>query len=145
MSISDSALPAAAVCLSPWTDLEGTGGSHSDPDIHDPADFEVDPALFDEVVWPTLAHRVPGFEALRLVSSWAGHYDVNTLDANVILGPHPSVSNLLFANGFSGHGLQQSPAVGRALREAYAVYLAVSPQSVLVLAVVAGGMNETRF
>lgn len=30
------ALPAAAVCLSPWTDLVGTGGSHSDPGIHDP-------------------------------------------------------------------------------------------------------------
>lgn len=89
----------------------------ADPDIHDPKDFEVDHALFDEVVWPTLAHRVPGFEALRLVGSWAGHYDVNLLDANVIVGPHPAIDNLLFANGFSGHGLQQSPGVGRALAE----------------------------
>ena len=88
-----------------------------DPDILDRADFEVDHALFDEVVWPALAHRVPGFEALRLLSSWAGHYDVNLLDANVIVGPHPAVDNLLFANGFSGHGLQQSPGVGRALAE----------------------------
>jgi FAD-dependent oxidoreductase domain-containing protein 1 len=88
-----------------------------DPDILDPADFEVDHHLFDEVVWPALAHRVPGFEALRLLSSWAGHYDVNLLDANVIVGPHPALDNLLFANGFSGHGLQQSPGVGRALAE----------------------------
>lgn len=38
LSLRDAgeALPAAAVCLSPWTDLVGTGGSHSDPDIHDP-------------------------------------------------------------------------------------------------------------
>lgn len=88
-----------------------------DPDIADPSDFDVDHALWDDVVWPTLAQRVPGFEAARLLSSWAGHYDVNLLDANVIVGPHPEVDNLLFANGFSGHGLQQSPGVGRALAE----------------------------
>ena len=80
-------------------------------------DFDVDHALFDEILWPTLAERVPGFEAARVQSSWAGHYDVNTLDHNVILGAHPDVRNLLFANGFSGHGMQQSPAVGRALSE----------------------------
>lgn len=80
-------------------------------------DFDVQHALFDDTLWPALAHRVPGFEALRLVRSWAGHYDVNTLDHNLILGAHPQLSNLLFANGFSGHGLQQAPAVGRALAE----------------------------
>lgn len=80
-------------------------------------DFEVQHALFDDVLWPTLAARVPGFEALRMQRSWAGHYDMNTLDHNLILGSHPEVENLLFANGFSGHGMQQSPAVGRALSE----------------------------
>lgn len=89
----------------------------ADPDIEDLDDFAVDHALFDDVVWPTLARRVPAFEALRLVSSWAGHYDVNLFDANVIVGPHPELPNLLFANGFSGHGLQQAPAIGRALAE----------------------------
>jgi glycine/D-amino acid oxidase-like deaminating enzyme len=89
----------------------------ADPDIEDRLDFAVDHALFDDVVWPTLARRVPGFEAARLLSSWAGHYDVNLLDANVIVGPHPALPNLLFANGFSGHGLQQAPGVGRALAE----------------------------
>jgi monoterpene epsilon-lactone hydrolase len=29
-------LPAAGVCLSPWTDLEGTGTSHTDASIDDP-------------------------------------------------------------------------------------------------------------
>ena len=80
-------------------------------------DFEVQHHLFDEVLWPALAARVPQFEAARVRRAWAGHYDVNTLDHNVILGTHPEVDNLLFANGFSGHGLQQSPAVGRALSE----------------------------
>lgn len=87
---------------------------HDDPECFD---FEVQHQLFDEVLWPTLAARVPGFEAARVQRAWAGHYDVNTLDHNVILGAHPEVDNLLFANGFSGHGMQQSPAVGRALSE----------------------------
>jgi glycine/D-amino acid oxidase-like deaminating enzyme len=85
-----------------------------DPECHD---FEVPLAWWEERLWPALAQRVPGFEAARLLSAWAGHYDVNTLDANVILGAHPDAEGLLFANGFSGHGLQQSPAVGRALSE----------------------------
>jgi glycine/D-amino acid oxidase-like deaminating enzyme len=87
---------------------------HEDPECHD---FDVPADWFEKRLWPLLAARVPGFEAARLVSSWAGHYDMNLLDANVILGAHPAASNLLFANGFSGHGLQQSPAVGRALME----------------------------
>ena len=91
----------------------------SPPEDQDPEcfDFEVDHSLFDKVLWPTLAARVPGFEAARVQNAWAGHYDVNTLDHNVILGAHPEVDNLLFANGFSGHGMQQSAAVGRALSE----------------------------
>ena len=91
----------------------------SPPDDQDPEcfDFEVQHGLFDDVLWPTLAARVPGFEAARVQNAWAGHYDVNTLDHNVILGAHPEVDNLLFANGFSGHGMQQSAAVGRALSE----------------------------
>lgn len=89
------------------------------PEDQDPdaSDFEVDWPLWEEQLWPTLAARVPGFESARVLSAWAGHYDVNLLDHNVIVGPHPEIHNLLFANGFSGHGLQQSPAVGRAISE----------------------------
>lgn len=85
-----------------------------DPDT---LELEVDHALFEEIVWPALAHRVPAFEAVKVVSAWAGHYAVNTFDHNAILGPHPERPNLLLANGFSGHGLQHSPAVGRAIAE----------------------------
>ncbi len=83
----------------------------------DPTDFTVDHTLFEEKFWPLLAHRIPAFERIKLRNTWVGHYDFNTLDQNAILGPHPEVTNFLFANGFSGHGLQQSPAVGRGISE----------------------------
>jgi sarcosine oxidase len=85
-----------------------------DPDT---LDLASDRAPFESFVWPALAHRAPGFDQARLLDSWAGHYEVNTLDHNAIVGPHTVLRNLLFANGFSGHGLQQAPAVGRALAE----------------------------
>ncbi len=91
----------------------------SPDETNDPAscDYEVDYSLFDETIWPTLAHRVPVFESIKQVNAWAGHYAYNLLDQNAILGTHPQIDNLYFANGFSGHGLQQAPAVGRALSE----------------------------
>lgn len=80
-------------------------------------DFETDHAEFDDYIWPALWHRIPAFDALRVQQSWTGHYEYNTLDHNGIVGFHPRVTNFMFANGFSGHGLQQSPAVGRAVSE----------------------------
>lgn len=86
----------------------------ADPDC---LDLEVDHAWFEERIWPVLAARVPAFEAIKLTNAWAGHYAYNPFDQNAILGPHPDCPRFLLANGFSGHGLQQSPAVGRAIAE----------------------------
>lgn len=93
-------------------------GCAPDPDdASDPDDFHMDHAVWEDVIWPAVAARIPAFERLRVLHSWVGQYDYNTLDQNAVLGPAPGVPNLLFANGFSGHGFQQAPAVGRGLAE----------------------------
>ena len=80
-------------------------------------DFEPRYGEFEAAVWPALATRSPAFEAIKVVNQWAGHYDFNTLDHNLIVGRHPQVTNFIYANGFSGHGLQQGPAAGRGVAE----------------------------
>jgi glycine/D-amino acid oxidase-like deaminating enzyme len=105
------ARPEGAVYITGGAEDAATDG------LADPADFEPDWPLFEEVIWPVLAARIPAFEALKPGRAWAGHYDYNSLDQNAVIGPHPDVANFLFANGFSGHGLQQAPAVGKALAE----------------------------
>ncbi|WP_282182805.1 NAD(P)/FAD-dependent oxidoreductase [Aliiroseovarius marinus] len=82
-----------------------------------PDDFNMDHSIWETHVWPHVATRIPQFEALKIVTEWAGHYAYNTLDQNAILGPHPDLENFHFINGFSGHGLQQAPAMGRGLAE----------------------------
>lgn len=93
-------------------------GGHSDIDpAVDYDDFVMDFDIWESHVWPVLATRIPQFEAIKIQSEWAGHYAYNTFDHNAILGPHTEVSNFFFLNGFSGHGLQQSPAMGRGSAE----------------------------
>jgi glycine/D-amino acid oxidase-like deaminating enzyme len=114
-------LPLIVDTTGVWCRPEGQGfiaGGTPDPDPAVAADdFEPRHEEWEDLVWPALAARSPAFEACRLTGFWAGHYDVNTLDRNAVVGPHPQVGNFLFANGFSGHGLQQAPAVGRGLAE----------------------------
>ncbi len=93
-------------------------GCPADPD---PAvnydDFHMDHGRWENHVWPIIANRIPQFETIKVINEWAGHYAYNTFDQNAIMGPHTTVSNFIFLNGFSGHGLQQSPAMGRGTAE----------------------------
>ncbi|XP_039620019.1 FAD-dependent oxidoreductase domain-containing protein 1 [Polypterus senegalus] len=102
---------------------EGLGGNYlggqsptedGEPEV---SNLDVNYDFFTENVWPNLANRIPSFQNLKVKSAWAGYYDYNTFDQNAILGIHPLVNNLYFATGFSGHGIQQAPAVGRAIAE----------------------------
>lgn len=93
-------------------------GGHADHDpAVDPDDFNMDHGLWENHVWPAIANRIPQFDAIRVITEWVGHYAYNTLDQNAIVGPHPRLGNFLFVNGFSGHGLQQAPAMGRGIAE----------------------------
>jgi len=93
-------------------------GGHA---VIDPAvdydDFVMDFSLWESHIWPALVHRIPQFEAIKVQTEWAGHYAMNTFDQNAIMGPHTELGNFIFLNGFSGHGLQQSPAMGRGTAE----------------------------
>ena len=118
-------LPHCPLLIDPsgiWLRPEGPGfiTGFCPPEADDGDDLPLDAPdhqAFEDFVWPTLAERIPAFEALRLQRAWAGYYEMNLFDHNAIVGPHPACDNLIFANGFSGHGLQQSPAVGRGVAE----------------------------
>jgi len=99
------------------TDYYQAGGhSNIDPAVaYD--DFAMDDALWLDQIWPAMATRIPQFEAIKITNEWAGHYAYNTFDHNAIMGPHTEIENFYFLNGFSGHGLQQSPAMGRGTAE----------------------------
>ena len=121
-------LPACPLVIDPsgvWFRPDGASGRRflagapprqpwpGDPD--EPPLHAIDHTSFDEVIWPTLAQRVPALEALRVQSSWAGYYDMNHFDHNGLAGALPGWRNAYTACGFSGHGMQQAPAVGSAL------------------------------
>lgn len=94
-----------------------------DPDVaYD--DFAFDHSIWENKAWPAIATRVPQFEQLKLINEWVGHYAYNLLDQNALIGRADSLENFIFINGFSGHGLQQSPAMGRGVAEliAYGQY-----------------------
>jgi len=119
---SPALLPGCPLVIDPsgvWFRPEGRGFIAGAPPRQDDADEApldaIDHALFDDVIWPVLAARVPAFEALRVRSAWAGYYEMNSFDHNGLAGLLPGWRNVFSACGFSGHGMQHAPAVGSAL------------------------------
>lgn len=105
-----------------WIRPEGEGfiggiqpPAHRDPDAT--GDFEPDHDLLEDPFWPALAARIPALEELRVDRAWAGHYEVNALDHNGVIGWHDEIANLILATGFSGHGVMHAPATGRGVAE----------------------------
>jgi glycine/D-amino acid oxidase-like deaminating enzyme len=117
--------PLAPLLIDPsglWFRPEGDDGLFicGGPPLGDDADdlpLDPEPDLFEERLWPALAARVPGFESLRLQRAWAGYYEMNAFDHNGLVGALPECPNLLLACGFSGHGLQHAPGIGRGVAE----------------------------
>jgi glycine/D-amino acid oxidase-like deaminating enzyme len=115
-------LPGCPLVIDPtgfWFRPEGTrfiGGTTPTPDADD-LPLEPNLAEFDEALWAAFARRVPAFEALRIERAWAGYYEMNLWDHNALLGADPRVDGLLFATGFSGHGMQQAPGAGLGVAE----------------------------
>lgn len=94
-----------------------TGGPATPTHDADPFSLTIDYAQFDDVIWPTLAARIPAFEQLKLTRAWAGHYEMNTFDHNALIGWAPGCEGFMLVTGFSGHGMQHSPAAGRGAAE----------------------------
>lgn len=88
---------------------------NSDPD--EPPGFSQTPDLgYLGQVFADAAARLPALADAELRSTAAGLYEVSP-DHNAILGEIPGVPGFLVAGGFSGHGMQHAPAVGRAISE----------------------------
>lgn len=99
---------------------EGNGFTGGMPDwsVKGGWNWELSPTRFEDTVWPSLAHRIPAMETIKLERSWRGHYARNNLDYNAIIGPWAAnPHNLLIATGFSGHGIMHAPATGLAISE----------------------------
>jgi FAD-dependent oxidoreductase domain-containing protein 1 len=115
-------LPNCPLLIDPsgfWLRPEGRHylfGTTPEPD-RDDLPLEPNLAELDEAMWMRIAHRIPAFEAMRIERAWAGYYEMNLFDHNAVIGAHPDHPNLLFANGFSGHGMQQAPAAGLGIAE----------------------------
>jgi FAD-dependent oxidoreductase domain-containing protein 1 len=115
-------MPSFPLLIDPsgfWVRPEGKGfiAGLAPGDDPDDAPLEPDYEAFESLLWPALAARVPAFEAARLERAWAGYYEMNVFDHNGIVGLHPRITNLGLMNGFSGHGMQQGPVVGRGMAE----------------------------
>jgi glycine/D-amino acid oxidase-like deaminating enzyme len=78
--------------------------------------FAADTERWDREFLPALTRRLPAFRELTTVEGWAGLYEM-TPDHNPVIGEHPALRGLIFASGFSGHGLMMSPATGKIVSE----------------------------
>ncbi len=95
---------------------EGAGLLISGPKDDFPSfNLNVDYEAMVEVAQNSM-HRVPVMEKAEIDRGWAGSYEISP-DNHAILGEFPGLRGFFLANGFSGHGFQHSPAVGKVMAE----------------------------
>ena len=91
--------------------LTGMGGRDERPSFS----TDVDLRFIEDELLPTAVRVFPPIEKAGIASMWAGLYEM-TPDRHPIIGESP-VGGLFLANGFSGHGFQHAPVVGKLMAE----------------------------
>lgn len=95
---------------------EGAGLLISGPKDNFPSfNLNVDYDAMVEVAENSM-YRVPVMEKAEIDHGWAGSYEISP-DNHAILGEFPGLKGFFLANGFSGHGFQHSPAVGKIMAQ----------------------------
>jgi sarcosine oxidase subunit beta len=92
--------------------LMGMGGRDEKPSF----ETRVDERFIEEEILPQAVQVFPPLESAGIAYSWAGLYEM-TPDRHPIVGMAPGVEGFYLANGFSGHGFQHAPIVGKLLAE----------------------------
>jgi sarcosine oxidase subunit beta len=92
--------------------LMGMGGVDEQPSF----DTRVDDRFIADEVIPTAIRLFPPLEEADVRFTWAGLYEM-TPDRHPVIGEAPGVAGFYLANGFSGHGFQHAPIVGKLLAE----------------------------
>jgi sarcosine oxidase subunit beta len=88
-----------------------SGPLDSEPSFNLGIDYEAMAETSENAIY-----RVPALEKAHIARGWAGLYEISP-DNHAILGKVPEVEGFILANGFSGHGFQHSPAVGKVIAE----------------------------
>lgn len=96
---------------------EGAGILMGMSDSKEPSSFNtnVDWNFLERVI-EAAVYRVPLLKSAQIMRGWGGLYEI-TPDENPIIGAIPEVHGFYCAIGFSGHGFQHGPSVGRILTE----------------------------
>ena len=92
--------------------LMGMGSPNERPSF----DTTPDEAFVAGELLPTAVRVFPPIEEASIEHSWVGLYEM-TPDRHPIIGEAPGVAGFYLANGFSGHGFQHAPIVGKLLAE----------------------------
>jgi len=91
--------------------LTGMGGRNEKASF----DLSVDHRFIEDELLPTAVRIFPPIEHAGIANMWAGLYEM-TPDRHPIVGEAP-ILGLYLANGFSGHGFQHAPIVGKLMAE----------------------------